>query len=347
MTAVEPVPRAKTIRDVAERAGVSTATVSRVISGTTRVKPTTRAGVLAAVEALGYRPSGVARSLKLNSTRTIGLVVTDIANPYFPKIVRAVEDAALERGHAVLLCDGADDPSREETYLDLLIERRVDGIVIASSGLEERYREWLVRRPVPVVLVNCTARGAALPAILSDNRAGGRLAAEHVLDLGHRRIGHISAPSRNAAAGERLAGIRDAIRGVPEAELALVDGDGTVEGGEEATRLLLDRRPDPTAILCYNDLTAIGVVRALRERGRRVPADVSVVGYDDIPFSAWLEPALTTIAQDTSEMGRWAVERLVERIAGREPEPGADGVVLLPVQLRIRASTAPPPSRAG
>jgi LacI family transcriptional regulator len=340
---MEHVARAKTIRDVAERAGVSTATVSRVISGTTRVKPTTRAGVLAAVEALGYRPSGVARSLKLRSTRTIGLVVTDIANPYFPKIVRAVEDAALERGHAVLLCDGADDPSREETYLDLLIERRVDGIVIASSGLEERYREWLGRRPVPVVLVNCTARGAALPAILSDNRAGGRLAAEHVLALGHRRIGHISAPSRNAAAGERLAGIRDATQAVPDAELAVVDGDGTVEGGEAAAHLLLDRRPGPTAILCYNDLTAIGVVRAVRDRGLRVPADVSVVGYDDIPFSAWLEPALTTVAQDTSEMGRWAVERLVERIAGHASEPAADGVVLLPVRLRIRASTAPPP----
>jgi len=285
----------------------------------------------------------VARSLKLRSTRTIGLVVTDIANPYFPKIVRAVEDAALERGHAVLLCDGADDPSREETYLELLIERRVDGIVIASSGLEERYREWLVRRPVPVVLVNCTARGSALPAILSDNRAGGRLAAEHVLALGHRRIGHISAPSRNAAAGERPAGIRDATQAVPDAELAVVDGDGTVEGGEAATHLLLDRLPGPTAILCYKDLTAIGVVRAVRDRGLRVPADVSVVGYDDIPFSAWLEPALTTVAQDTSEMGRWAVERLVERIAGRASEPAADGVVLLPVRLRIRGSTARPP----
>ena len=339
---MEHVTRTTTIRDVAERAGVSTVTVSRVISGTTRVKPATRAGVMAAVAALGYRPSGVARSLKLRSTRTIGLVVTDIANPYFPKIVRAVEDAAFERGHTVLLCDGADDPLREEAYLDLLIERRVDGIVIASSGLEERFREWLVRRPVPVVLVNCTARGAALPAILSDNRAGGRLAADHVLALGHRRIGHISAPSRNAAAGERLAGIRDAIHAVPDAELAVVDGDGTVEGGEGATRQLLEMLPGPTAILCYNDLTAIGAVRALRDQGRRVPADVSVVGYDDIPLSAWLEPALTTVAQDTSEMGRWAVERLVERIAGRGTEPAADGVVLLPVRLMVRASTAPP-----
>jgi LacI family transcriptional regulator len=341
---VEHVERATTMRDVAERAGVSTATVSRVISGTTRVRPATRAGVMAAVEALRYRPSGVARSLKLRSTRTIGLVVTDIANPYFPKIVRAVEDAALERGHAVLLCDGADDPSREETYLDLLIERRVDGIVIASSGLEARYRDWLARRSVPVVLVNCTARGASLSAILSDNRAGGRLAAEHVLALGHRAIGHISAPSRNAAAGERLAGIGDAIGAVRGADLVVVDGDGGVDGAEEATSALLDRLPGVTAILCYNDLTAIGVVRALRERGLRVPADVSVVGYDDVPFCAWLDPALTTVAQDTSEMGRWAVERLVGLIG--EPAGSSAGaeaeVVLLPVGLRVRESTAPP-----
>jgi LacI family transcriptional regulator len=335
------------MRDVAERAGVSTATVSRVISGTTGVRPATRADVMAAVEALRYRPSGVARSLKLRSTRTIGLVVTDIANPYFPKIVRAVEDAALERGHTVLLCDGADDPSREETYLELLIDRRVDGIVIASSGLEERYRDWLAGRSVPVVLVNCTARGAALPAILSDNRAGGRLAAEHVLDLGHRSIGHISAPSRNAAAGERLAGINDAIEAVDAAELAVVDGDGGVDGAEEATRALLDRLPGVTAILCYNDLTAIGVVRALRARNRRVPADVSVVGYDDIPFTAWFEPALTTVAQNTSEMGRWAVERLVGLIGGRHDPPAEADVVLLPVILRVRDSTAPPGAAFG
>ena len=343
--AVEDGARPITISDVARRAGVSTATVSRVISGATRVRPATREEVLAAVRELGYRPSGVARSLKLRATRTLGLVVTDIANPYFPKIVRAVEDAALERGHAVLLCDGADDSSREETYLDLLVERRVDGIVIASSGLEERYRAWLAERPVPVVLVNCPPRGAALPAILSDNRLGGRLAARHVLDLGHRRIGHVTAPPRNAAAGERLAGIRDALQAADDdkTELMVVEGDGGVDGGEAATHDLLARMPGLSAVLCYNDLTAIGAVRAIRSAGRRVPADVSVVGYDDIAIAAWVEPALTTVAQDTTAMGRWAVERLVERIAGRPPDASPPEVVLLPVELRVRASSGPPP----
>ena len=347
------VGRSATISDVARRAGVSTATVSRVISGSTTVRATTRAGVLAAVEALGYRPSGVARSLKLRTTHTLGLVVTDIANPYFPQIVRAVEDAALERGHTVLLSDSADDPSREETYLDLLIDRRVDGIVIASSGLQARHGDWLATRTVPVVLVNCTARGAALPAILSDNRAGGRLAAEHVLDLGHRRIGHISAPPRNAAAGDRVAGIQDAVDSgrYPGVELTVVEGDGQAEGAEAATLALLERAPGVTAILCYNDLTAVGALRTLRGLGRRVPEDVSVVGYDDIPLAAWMEPPITSVAQQTSAMGRWAVERLLERMAG-EDEPGSDrrqlgerseNVVLLPVELCVRGSTGPPP----
>lgn len=351
-----------TIRDVARQAGVSTATVSRVISGADPAKPQTRARVLAAIETLGYRPSAVARSLKLRTTRTLGLLVTDIQNPYYPEIVRAVEDAALERNLAVLLCNGADDPSREETYLDLLVDRRVDGIIIASSGLQERQGAWLARRrSVPVVLVNWAAPDMRLPAILGDNRAGGRLATEHLLSLGHRRIGHLSAPARNAAAGERLGGIREALEraGQDPDSLVVVEGDGRVAGGERAVLELLERMPDITGIVCYNDLTAIGAVRKLRAQGRQVPADISIVGYDDIALSALVDPPLTTVAQPTAEMGRWAVRRLGELI-GLAGGPASDGrseagdsggglndslgppPVILPVELRQRASTAAP-----
>ena len=361
-----------TIRDVARHAGVSTATVSRVITGSVAARPLTRARVLAAAATLGYRPSAVARSLKLRTTRTLGLLVTDIQNPYYPEIVRAVEDAALERNLAVLLCNGADDPGREETYLDLLVDRRVDGIIIASSGLQERHGAWLARRSVPVVLVNWAAPDLRLPAILGDNRAGGRLATEHLLSLGHRRIGHLSAPARNAAAAERLDGIRAALAdaGLDPGALVVVEGDGQVAGGELAASDLLDRVPGLTGIVCYNDLTAIGAVHAVRARGLRVPADVSVIGYDDIALSAWVDPPLTTIAQRTSEMGRWAVRRLGELIAAadgaarrdgsstvvaaRAPAGAKDGAgkapgpppVILPVELRVRASTAiaPEPS---
>jgi DNA-binding LacI/PurR family transcriptional regulator len=341
MTDRRPAP---TIRDVARRAGVSTATVSRALSGLGTVRPETRDTVVAAAAVLGYRPSGIARSLKLRSTRTLGLLVTDVANPYFPEIVRAVEDAALARGHTLLLCTGAEDAGREAMYLELLAERRVDGIIIASSGLQQRHREWLSHARVPVVLVNCTSSGPALPAILSDNRAGGRLATEHLLGLGHLRLGHVSAPRRYAAAGERLAGIEDAVAAVPAAELAVVEGDSRVEGAEAATHELLDRHPDTTGILCYNDLSAIGALRALRARGLQVPGDVSVVGYDDIAAAGWVEPPLTTVTQQTATMGRWAVERLVERI--RQPADDAAAgdaeVIRLPVALRVRASSAAP-----
>ena len=351
-----------TILDVARHAGVSTATVSRVISGSVAARPETRARVLAAADTLGYRPSAVARSLKLRTTRTLGLLVTDIQNPYYPQIVRAVEDAALERDLAVVLCNGADDPGREETYLDLLVDRRVDGIIIASSGLHERHGAWLARRSVPVVLVNWAAPDLPLPAILSDNRAGGTLATNHLLSLGHRRIGHLSAPARNAAAAERLGGIEAALvdAALDPGSLVVITGDGQVAGGERAALELLERMPDVTGIVCYNDLTAIGAARALQARGRRIPADVSIVGFDDIALSAWIDPPLTTIAQQTSEMGRWAVRLLGDLIGLASGMPSRDALtagppgdrygrapgpppVMLPVELRVRASTAPPP----
>jgi DNA-binding LacI/PurR family transcriptional regulator len=347
-TRADPGPE-PTISDVARRAGVSTATVSRVISGVVGARPQTRERVLAAAETLGYRPSAVARSLKLRTTRTLGLLVTDIQNPYYPEIVRAVEDAALERNLAVLLCNGADDPAREETYLELLVDRRVDGIIIASSGLRERHGAWLARRSVPVVLVNWAAPDLHLPAILGDNRAGGSLATGHLLSLGHQRIGHLSAPARNAAAAERLGGVLEALTsaGFEPQALTVVEGDGQVAGGERAARELLERVPDITGIVCYNDLTAIGAVRAIRTAGHEVPADISVVGYDDIALSSWVDPPLTTIAQRTADMGHWAVQRLGELIGGSVGAEGGDGPqpgpapVVLPVELRIRDSTSP------
>ena len=162
--------------------------------------------MLAAARELDYRPSGVARSLKRQTTETLGLIVTDIENPYFPELVRAVEDAARAEGYAILLCNAADDPEREAGYLDLLVERRVDGLIIAASSLGGRHAEWLAAAPLPVVLVNTTAADVDLPSIHSDNRAGSRLAAQHLLDLGHRRFGYLMPPPRNVDGPVRLAG---------------------------------------------------------------------------------------------------------------------------------------------
>ena len=340
-----------TIQDVAARAGVSTATVSRILSGASRSRPETRARVLEAVKELGYRPSGIARSLKLRKTRTLGLIVTDIENPYFPELVKAVEDATWERGYALLLCNAVEDPEREAGYLELLAERRVDGIIVAASRIGEHHAGWLARPPVPVVLLNCETDLAGVPAVLSDNRAGGRLATEHLLSLGHRRIGHLAGPPSAAAAEPRLAGSREAlaVAGLDPAGLLVAQGDGHISGGERAMGELLAADLAVTGVTCYNDLTAIGAIRALRTRGLAVPADVSVVGFDDLDLSAYIEPPLTTITQQKTRMALWAVERLVRELdqtrrTGGEPADDAPRIVRMPVSLHVRASTAAPRS---
>jgi LacI family transcriptional regulator, galactose operon repressor len=329
-----------TIADVAAKAGVSTATVSRVLAGVGRARPETQARVLEAARELDYRPSEVARSLKRRSTQTLGLIITDIENPYFPQLVRSVEDAARAAGYSVLLCNAADDPEREAFYLDLLVERRVDGLVIAASSLGARQGDWLTAPPIPVVLVNTAAPEADVPTIMSDNQSGSRMVAEHLLGLGHRRFGYLMPPPRHVDAPDRLAGVRRALREAdlaPEA-LQVARGEALVWGGEVAADELLDRSPETTAFVAYNDLMAIGALRALRRRGRRVPAEASVAGFDDVAMAAYVDPPLTTIAQRTDEMGRWAVARLV----------GEEGLgpssVLLPVDLRIRESTGPVPA---
>ena len=330
-----------TIADVAARAGVSTATVSRVLAGVGRARPETQARVLEAARALDYRPSEVARSLKRRSTQTLGLIITDIENPYFPQLVRSVEDAARASGFSVLLCNAADDPEREASYLDLLADRRVDGLIIAASSLGVRHMEWLSSPPIPVVLVNTAAPDVGLPAIMSDNEQGGRVATEHLLALGHRRFGYLLPPPRNVDAPERVAGVRSALvaAGCPPDALTTTVGEALVGGGERAAYDLLDRAPDTTAIVAYNDLMAIGALRALRRRGRRIPADASVVGFDDVAVAAYIDPPLTTIAQRTDEMGRRAVAQLTGDGEGIGPE-----TIRLPVDLQVRESSGPAPA---
>lgn len=339
-----------TISDVAAAAGVSTATVSRLLSGVSRGRPRTRARVLAAVEALDYRPSGVARSLKLRSTQMLGLVITDITNPFFPELVRAVEDEARALGYALLLGNSAADPARELAYLELLAARRVDGLIIAAADVPERHGAWLARTTLPVVLINGESPDGAHPAAISDNRGGGRLAAEHLLALGHRRLALITVAEPDRAARDRAEGIRDALTaaGLDSADpaaLAVAVGARHVSGGEAAMAALLRRDPSPTAVLCHNDVMAIGALRAVRADGRRVPDDISVIGFDDIDLAAYTEPPLTTIAQETGQLGRWGVEQLVALIgagrAGTTATPSPP--VRIPTRLVARHSTGAPP----
>jgi LacI family transcriptional regulator len=344
------------VRDVAARAGVSIATVSRALRGQSNVDPHTRQRVEDAARRLSYRPSGVARSLRLRATRTIGVIVTDIGNPYYAQLVSAVEDAARERRYSVLLADGRREPEREIESLEVLAERGVDGLIIASTAMTQRHRARIRDVPCPVVIVNAESTVAVVPAVLSDNEAGGRLAAQHLLALGHRRLAYLAAPTpRDWVARERVAGVRSALReaGLPPSVITVAAQNESVDaGGEAATKALSARRP-PTALLCFNDLAALGALRAARAMGLAVPADISVVGFDDIEIARHADPPLTTVHQDTESMGRWALASLCERIdRGREAEAGLVGgtpgpTVRLPVRLVARSSTGAPRAQRG
>ncbi len=333
-----------TIAQVAARAQVSTATVSRVLSGRSRGRRDTRERVLEAAAALDYRPSDIARSLKRQATRTLGLLVTDILTPYFPQLVRAVEDRANESGYELLLGNGTDDPEREAAYLESLAARRVDGLLIAASRLTRRHASTLERLRALTVLVNCESTEGRWPSAMSANRAGGRIAAEHLLARGHRRLGLVTVQGE-AAARERRAGIDDAMRHAPRgSSLHVVTGATGAAAGETSAGRLLAAHPDVTGILCYNDALALGVLRGVRAAGRTVPDEVSVVGFDDIQLAAFAEPPLTTVRQDIRGIASWAVDRLLEDLRDPVGDDAPFGTVRWPVELVIRGSSGRPHS---
>jgi LacI family transcriptional regulator len=336
-----------TIEEVAALAGVSIATVSRVLTSRVAVRPVTRQRVLDAVAELGYVPSGPAQALAGGRTGMLGLLMTDLTQPFYTVLANAIESEAQARGYTLMLANGAGDSGREAGYLDLLAQRRVDGILVASRGVTTRHIDWLRRAPVEVVLVTCEAPGVPLPAIVAASQDGAAMAADHVLGLGHRRIGEIVGPAVSASSPERHAGVVAALAraGIAEGDLAVEACDGDVAGGRVAAAALLARTPRPTAILCYNDLVAVGALHAIAEAGLSCPGHVSVVGFDDIPIASMVSPALTTVAQAVDEMARWSVERIAAQIAANrgEGEVEAAEVVRKACRLVIRGSTAAPP----
>jgi DNA-binding LacI/PurR family transcriptional regulator len=335
-----------TIRDVARRAGVSTATVSRVLAGIGNPKAETADAVMEAVGALDYRPSAVARSLRMRRTHTFGLIVTDIQNPFFPELVQAADDAARRFGFTILLGSAAYDEHRTVHYLDLMADRRVDGLIVASSQVSDESWHWLAASPVPVVVVNAEPGDVPISVITSDNTAGMAVVAEHLIGLGHRRIAYVRGEEGMTADLPRIEGFRRACSaaGIPASDIIELRGDARLEGGERAVAELLATDSGVTAIACHNDITAIGALRALRAAGVNVPRDISIVGCDDIAAASWVVPSLTTVAQQKAEMGRMAVERLLAMLGAGESgiEPAT---IRVPMVLEVRESTGP--ARAG
>jgi LacI family transcriptional regulator len=327
-----------TIREVAESAGVSYATVSHVINNTRLVSPETRERVLAAMAALNYRPNALARSLRQGKTNTIGLVLPDSANPFFAEISRSIEDETFRKGYSVFLCNTELDTQRELFYVDVLSKKQVDGIIFIAAGDQADSLDFLRRRNLPVVMIDRNVPSVELDAVLTDNQLGGLLATRHLLDLGHTRIACIAGPSSITPSAERIIGYRKALEqaGLPYDESLVLRGDYHAQSGLEITHSILKMDPRPTAIFALNDLMAWGALRAAAEAGCSVPKDLAVVGYDDLELSRFTNPPLTTVAQPKKEIGVQAVNMLIDRMSQRNKPPTR---VVLPPELIVRRST--------
>lgn len=331
------------IKDIAKLARVSHPTVSRALQNSPLVNPQTAARIRKIAAETGYRASAVARGLVTRRTRTIGLVVTTVADPFASEVVCGIEQIANDHGYAVILADSHADPERERKVVQALAERRVDGIIVTSSRVGAHYLPLLSEMMVPIVLVNDQYPGEFVHSVMIGNRDGMRAAAAHLIDLGHRRIAYIGDKLGYQSDTERLAEYRAALEAakIPFAEELVVRGDGKPEAAMQAMNGLLTLADAPTAVCCYNDMSALGAMRAIRVKGLRVPADISVTGFDDLFFAAYTEPPLTTVRQPMRRMGQLATESLLKLMAGADSVPQ----IRIEAELVVRESTGPPRRR--
>lgn len=330
-----------TIRDVARQAGVSIATVSRVINGSGYVKDSTRQRVEAAVQALGFLPNNLARSLLSGSTKIVGAVFPDISNPFFPVVARGIDDALTSHGYMLIIVNTDNDAGQEEALVGVLLQKRVDGIVFVTGSPES---SGLVKRAsaqVPVLLVDREIEGAECDTVTSDNYRGAYEMTRYLAGLGHKRIAFISGPAKYSTSRKRLMGFTDGLRdsGAQEQPL-LFYGDFKYETGYSIGREILSAGQGITAVFAANDLMALGAMRCFLDTGILVPAQIAVAGYDDIFMSPLVRPSLTTVSQPAYRMGAVAAEMLLERLqsAGKAGRQGVRFLALDPA-LVVREST--------
>jgi LacI family transcriptional regulator len=330
--------------DIARRANVSVSTVSRVINQNVVVERATQDRVRAAIEELGYRPNLLARSFRRRRTQTIGLLVPDNSNPFFAELARVIEDAGFEKEYNVILCNSDLSEMKQVDYVDVLLAKRVDGVILTSTGLISPSAgadvvDRIRHAHVPCVVIDRDLGDYPVDQILVDNHEGGYLAGKHLLDLGHRCIACVVGPSDLTPSAGRIAGFRQALEesGIPVPYDLVVQGNGRHDGGVACAEELLRRSRSFTAIFAFNDVMAIGAIGMLQRAGLHVPRDVSVVGFDDISFASAMYPSVSTIAQPIAEMGRLGVEMLVNRM--HQPDTPHERHVI-PTQLVARESSA-------
>lgn len=326
------------IKDIARAAGVSHSTVSRALHGHPAISEATRSRLQALADEMGYSPSAVARGLRTSRTYAVGLVVTHLDDPFLTEVVHGIESLALDTGYSLFLAASHAEPDRELAVAAAFRERRVDGILVSASRVGEQYLPLLAEGRVPIVLINNQHDGRFAFSVSNDDRFGAEQLTAHLIALGHRRIAYLGNQRGGTADRDRYAGYRSALEaaGLPlDPQLVVKGPTGRPPGGEEGVLPLLTIRPRPTAVVCYNDMMALGALHSLKVAGRHVPGDLSVTGFDDVSLAAYADPPLTTFAQPKRELGRLAMQMLLDLMDGK---PG--GHIRLRGQLVVRASTA-------
>ena len=313
---------APTVKDVARLADVSTATVSRVLTGSSRVSPQLSKRVLEAVEALQYKPSRVARSLRTRTTRILGVIVSDIRNPFFTSLVRGIEDVAHANEYSLILCNSDEDPAKEELYISVLMAEAVAGAIVVPIREDSVACATLVESGIPIVAVDRRLSSLNVDRVLVDNVLGAHLAVCHLIEQGCTRIGLIGGPLHTTTGRERLAGYKKALveHAIELDEDLIKTGDYKQSSGYHLACELLELDDVPTAIFAANNMMTLGALEAIHDRGLHIPRDLALVGFGDMPWAEVLDPALTVVAQPTHELGRSAANVLLSRIANRDQE---------------------------
>ena len=335
------VSQTTTLKSIAEKLSLSESTVSRVLNGHAdkyRISSKTEKAVLQLADELQFTPNRLARALRLNKTNTMGLVIPDISNPFFAMIARFVESNANQRGYSVMVCDTKENTAEEKKSLDVLINRQVDGLIVMPVGKQSEHFERIKEVRLPIVLVDRCFSELKLPYVSSDNFQGAYNAVGYLIRHGHKSIGCIQGLRDTMPNNERVNGYRQALvdHKLNVNETLIVGDDFGAENGYVNMQLLLRREPRITAIMALSNLIALGAIRAIREKGFRIPDDISIIGFDEQPYCAYLDPPLTTVAQNENEMGRVAVRLLLDQIEGDNLSSAES--FLIPTQFMERES---------
>jgi len=334
-----------TIKTIAEKLGVSYATVSRALNDHPDVNEDTKQKVIAKANEMGYQPNAIARGLVNKETKTIGLVIPDITNPFFPQVARGVEEAAATAGYNIFLCNSNWNKNREEHYVNALLQKQVDGLIITPSSEDLDYLKNLLKSKIKAVFVSSFIPLENYTSVIVDNVLGTEQAVDHLIEKGYQKIAFIGAGEERFANKERIKGYKKALAKhnmeLREDFITSVKRSYDQESGYELMKNILsnnDKSKIPDAIICYNDLLALGTIQAIKEANLNVPEDIAVIGFDDISFASLSEIKLTTVAQPKYEMGKVALETLIEKIKNNSDKNFENKIVLSP-ELKIRKTT--------